>query len=68
MVWLQAIKKSMLVAINMQCYLTLFDKYLQSMDFKLLYIKTNNVQTISKMFIEAMNIDLHATMDNIDRS
>ena len=38
------------------------------MDFKLLYIKTNNVQTISKMFIEAMNIDLHASMDNIDRS
>ena len=37
------------------------------MDFKLLYFKTN-AQTISKMFIEAMNIDLHATMDNIDRS
>ena len=38
------------------------------MDFKLLYFKTNNAQTIYKMFIEAMNIDLHATMDNIDRS
>ena len=38
------------------------------MEFKLLYFKTNNAQIISKMFIGAMNIDLHATMDNIDRS
>ena len=38
------------------------------MDFKRLYSKTNNAQNISKVFIEAMNIDLHATMDDIDRS
>ena len=50
MVWLQAIKKSMLLAINMQYYTT---NILQWMDFKLLYFKTNNAQTISKMFIEA---------------